>query len=185
MAHIYYLKLMLRLAFGFQLLLIGGDCNVTIEQLPLYPGALVGDGIDDYGVTQEAINGEVGTILLHYRRLTEIPTRWGYYYDGISSTRIYAAYDHVSPYFSTNMVKKYNDDNLFVGIAQKTADALLYIMSNNSAAEMGQAAIYRLILIKEQLNEEQIAYLVNKVQKEYNDWCKANGYEYAINQLTE
>ena len=58
-------------------------------------------------------------------------------------------------------------------------------MSNNSAAEMGQAAIYRLILIKEQLNEEQIAYLVNKVQKEYNDWCKANGYEYAINQLTE
>ena len=26
------------------------DCDITIEQLPLYPGALVFDGIDDYGV---------------------------------------------------------------------------------------------------------------------------------------
>lgn len=26
------------------------DCNITIEQLPLYPGALVFDGVDDYGV---------------------------------------------------------------------------------------------------------------------------------------
>lgn len=25
------------------------DCNITIEQLPLYPGALVFDGVDDYG----------------------------------------------------------------------------------------------------------------------------------------
>ena len=26
------------------------DCNITIEQLPLYPGTLVFDGVDDYGV---------------------------------------------------------------------------------------------------------------------------------------
>lgn len=26
------------------------SCNVTVEQLPLYPGALVFDGVDDYGV---------------------------------------------------------------------------------------------------------------------------------------
>lgn len=26
------------------------SCNITIEQLPLYPGALVFDGVDDYGV---------------------------------------------------------------------------------------------------------------------------------------
>lgn len=28
------------------------DCNITIEQLPLYPGALVFDGVDDYGVCE-------------------------------------------------------------------------------------------------------------------------------------
>lgn len=26
------------------------DLNITIEQLPIYPGALVFDGVDDYGV---------------------------------------------------------------------------------------------------------------------------------------
>lgn len=28
------------------------DCNITIEQLPLYPGALVFDGVDDYGTCE-------------------------------------------------------------------------------------------------------------------------------------
>lgn len=28
------------------------DCNITIEQFPLYPGALVFDGVDDYGVCE-------------------------------------------------------------------------------------------------------------------------------------
>lgn len=28
------------------------DCNITIEQLPLYPDALVFDGVDDYGVCE-------------------------------------------------------------------------------------------------------------------------------------
>lgn len=28
------------------------DCNITIERLPLYPGALVFDGVDDYGVCE-------------------------------------------------------------------------------------------------------------------------------------
>lgn len=28
------------------------DCNITIEQLPLYPGSLVFDGVDDYGVCE-------------------------------------------------------------------------------------------------------------------------------------
>ena len=28
------------------------SCNITIEQLPLYPGALVSDGVDDYGISE-------------------------------------------------------------------------------------------------------------------------------------
>ena len=28
------------------------DCNITIEQLPLYPGAIVFDGVDDYGICE-------------------------------------------------------------------------------------------------------------------------------------
>lgn len=35
--------------YGFRLNKIQESCNITIEQLPLYPGALVFDGVDDYG----------------------------------------------------------------------------------------------------------------------------------------
>lgn len=38
--------------YGFQLNKIQESCNITIEQLPLYPGALVFDGVDDCGVCE-------------------------------------------------------------------------------------------------------------------------------------
>ena len=36
--------------YGFKFLKLQESCNITIEQLPLYPGALVFDVVDDYGV---------------------------------------------------------------------------------------------------------------------------------------
>lgn len=38
--------------YGFQFNKVQESCNITIEQLPLYPGALVFDGVDDYGVCE-------------------------------------------------------------------------------------------------------------------------------------
>lgn len=35
--------------YGFRFLKLQESCNITIEQLPLYPSALVFDGVDDYG----------------------------------------------------------------------------------------------------------------------------------------
>lgn len=35
--------------YGFKFLKLQESCNITIEQLPLYPGALVFDGVDDRG----------------------------------------------------------------------------------------------------------------------------------------
>lgn len=37
---------------GYSLAKKQESCNVTVEQLPLYPGALVFDGVDDYGVCE-------------------------------------------------------------------------------------------------------------------------------------
>lgn len=36
--------------YGFSFGKIQESCNITLEQLPYYPGALVFDGVDDYGV---------------------------------------------------------------------------------------------------------------------------------------
>lgn len=38
--------------YGFKFLKLQESCNITIEQLPLYPGALVFDGVDDNGVCE-------------------------------------------------------------------------------------------------------------------------------------
>lgn len=38
--------------YGFRFLKLQESCNITIEQLPLYPGALVFDGVDDCGVCE-------------------------------------------------------------------------------------------------------------------------------------
>lgn len=38
--------------YGFKFLKLQESCNITIEQLPLYPGTLVFDGVDDYGVCE-------------------------------------------------------------------------------------------------------------------------------------
>lgn len=34
------------------------DCDITIEQLPLYPGFILGDGVDDLAVTEKELNFE-------------------------------------------------------------------------------------------------------------------------------
>ena len=45
------------------------------------------------------------------------------------------------------------------------------------------SAIYRLILIKEQLDDAQQEFLMWKVSKEYRDWLKEKGYDYAIDEM--
>ena len=38
--------------YGFKFSKLQESCNITIEQLPIYPGALIFDGVDDYGVCE-------------------------------------------------------------------------------------------------------------------------------------
>lgn len=44
--------------YGFKFLKLQESCNITIEQLPLYPGFILGDGIDDFAVTEKELNFE-------------------------------------------------------------------------------------------------------------------------------
>lgn len=170
---------------------------ITIEQLPLYPGALVGDGVDDYGVTQEAINEEVGTIICHYKNLRENPPgtpsgRFSYIYELINSQsdsdndRMYMACTGINTmimgeggtYNSNEPLSNHSK------IPKNYNNKMSLFSRADNVTEIGYAAIYRLILIREQLDETQVEFLKWKVEKEYRDWCRANGYEYAINQLT-
>ena len=44
--------------YGFRFLKLQESCNITIEQLPIYPGFILGDGVDDFAVTEKELNFE-------------------------------------------------------------------------------------------------------------------------------
>lgn len=52
------------------------DIDITIEQLPLYPGALVFDGVDDFAVTEKELNFEdTYTVYTAFIPFQDDPTR--------------------------------------------------------------------------------------------------------------
>lgn len=52
------------------------DCNITIEQLPLYPGFILGDGVDDFAVTEKELNFEdTYTVYTAFIPFQDNPTR--------------------------------------------------------------------------------------------------------------
>lgn len=52
------------------------DIDITIEQLPLYPGFILGDGVDDFAVTEKELNFEdTYTVYTAYIPFQNNPTR--------------------------------------------------------------------------------------------------------------
>lgn len=74
--------------YGFRFLKSQESCNITIEQLPLYPGALVFDGVDDYGTCDNfpILTKEKGYTVVALRR---------FIYDGVD--RQYALMTNADP----------------------------------------------------------------------------------------
>lgn len=62
--------------YGFKFLKLQESCNITIEQLPLYPGFIFGDGVDDVAVTEKELNFEdTYTVYTAFIPFQDNPTR--------------------------------------------------------------------------------------------------------------
>ena len=156
------------------------DDTGTIELLPDYPGALVSDGVDDY-ISEDGTLGEaVGTVLIHWKDIG-LPNNHYLYNTSYEDTGRLYCYR-----YSTG-------SGMGAGIPTMamTGKPIMYFTRepavpeaplNNNAGE-NNCPIFRLIFIKEQLDEYQLEFLTWKVGKEYRDWCKENGYDYAINEM--
>lgn len=153
--------------------------NFTIELLPLYPGALVSDGVDDYIKAEEAF-GKVGTVLIHWKNIGLRVSRYlyntgwendaGRLYCWNTQGTIACGRPHMQ--MDGHPIMIYHRSPL-----------VSTVPLNNNAGE-NNCPICRLIFIKEQLDEYQQEFLEWKVVKEYRDWCRANGYDYAIPEMT-
>lgn len=75
--------------YGFQFSKLQETCNITVEQIPDYPGALVSDGVDDYGLCETPF-GEVGTVIVMLDEINWEISRYLYDTGGtIDKGRIY------------------------------------------------------------------------------------------------
>lgn len=162
------------------------NCDITIEQLLLYPGALVSDGVDDYGLTREAISEEVGTMLV-YTRLLDESVGGSYILNTNNSPedngRLYI-WRTGNGNYGLGLPEKNAAKPPFVLTREPVAPASPMYIASSSPGYYSACFIHRIILIREQLDDAQVDFLKWKVDKEYLDWCIENGYEYAINQLT-
>lgn len=159
------------------------NLGITLELLPLYPGALVSDGVDDRGISAEVINEEIKTVVMH---LVGLAPTWVFFIegaDGDQTKRIGATYSKGK--LSLAGIGNIENDGKPYGFNRNVPvpNNKLYIGCAIGNVEYGKSAIHRLIFIKEQLDAAQLEFLTWKVSKEYRDWCKENGYDYAIDEM--
>ena len=154
---------------------------ITIEQLPSYPGALVCDGIDDYGQSAEAIDEEVGTMLAMLEADDDIK-RGSYFFNCGKNENANRLYCWTPSDGIPKMGLPSKNIAFPVGVLTRTPSSpadIMYIASYSGGLP-SKVALYRLILIREKLDDEQVEFLKSKVIREYNEWCRDNGYDYAI-----
>ena len=165
------------------------DEPVVVEMLPTIAGVLASDGVDDYGMissSKDYLNlSEVNTMLCFAR----IP-RTGVRYE-------FAVFTTLNYPSATRLWAGIDFDGLpDVGSPNKTGSAMtnmyaltrdveydenktsLDFASNHSGTTKlySVCTIQRIVLIRENIKED-IDFLKWKVEKEYRDWCKENGYD--------
>lgn len=165
------------------------DEPVVVEMLPTIAGVLASDGVDDYGEipsSKDYLNlSEVNTMLC-FARIPRNGVRNAYAVfttlNYPSLIRLWASVDFDglpnvgSPTKSgsvmTNMYAltrdvEYDDNTTSLELASNTSGITRHY---------SVCTIQRIVLIRENIKED-IDFLKWKVEKEYRDWCKENGYD--------
>ena len=162
---------------------------IYIDLLPTIAGVLASDGVDDYGAitsSKDYLNlSEVNTMLC-FARIPRNGVRYKYAVDTPlnypSLIRLWASVDlnglpnvgspTKSGSVMTNMYAltrdvEYVDNDTSLDLASSTS---------GTTRHYSVCTIQRIVLIRENIKED-IDFLKWKVEKEYRDWCKENGYD--------
>lgn len=168
------------------------DCDITIEQLPLYPGALVFDGVDDYGTCDnfpiltkekgytvvalrqrismgEGISGLVSNAKNWFKDgafiLEYSYTKNSYFNRPVSFGAIGSEKDlpHILTYQTS---KSYNGVSIAVGSFIGT-DQLYVGKINNIIGNCTNAAIWELVFLDHDATEEELTKIKDYFVKTY------------------
>lgn len=166
---------------GFNVSNFIGDCNLIIEMLPEYEGALVFDGVDDY-ISLDAFDSGFKTVFMvcnpfildkmiyDQRKNTISPwtfaiynyhTDKAYFSRSISSSKTY-----INGILNTKVLcdDLINKKHLFCHKVEELNNTRIPTIGSSSVTENlnSSMAIYKFLGFKEALTEEQIQYVIKK-----------------------
>lgn len=173
--------------YGFQFNKVQESCNITIEQLPLYPGALVFDGVDDYGVCDNfpILTKEKGYTVVALRSIIDknIP---GYLLSNSAgsnqgafifertidslissfgkSSPITVNYNNPLTYQTTS---KYNQKSISVGELLEGGKSLVVGRNSKEGNLYANVAIWELVFLDHDATEEELTKIKDYFVKTY------------------
>lgn len=174
--------------YGFKFLKLQESCNITIEQLPLYPGALVFDGVDDYGVCDNfpILTKEKGYTVVALRQWLSFQDI-GYPTLVVNSTDRLAAFsfedfinktkstwnwgrsvglsDYKIPLLYTYQTStSYNSKTIYAGATEEGSNILQVCRSGFYCAN---AAIWEIVILDHDATEEELTKIKDYFVKTY------------------
>lgn len=178
--------------YGFKFLKLQESCNITIEQLPLYPGALVFDGVDDYGTCDNflILTKEKGYTVVALRQWIEEKNdstalvsnckNWGqngaflFEYNNlrINFLNVAISFGYVSSVdrgkspFSYQTSKLYNGKNIEPG-SLIGSNELIVGKGNKDFPTFSKAAIWELVFLDHDATEEELTKIKDYFVKTY------------------
>lgn len=174
--------------YGFRFLKLQESCNITIEQLPLYPGALVFDGVDDYGTCNNfpILTKEKGYTVVALRQWLSFQDI-GYPALVVNSTERLAAFsfedfrsktkstwnwgrsvelsDYKIPLLYTYQTStSYNSKTIYAGATEEGSNILQVCRSGIYCAN---AAIWEIVILDHDATEEELTKIKDYFVKTY------------------
>lgn len=177
--------------YGFKFLKLQESCNITIEQLPLYPGALVFDGVDDCGVCDNfpILTKEKGYTVVVLRQWDQdflnttltgglLSTRDYYTGEGVAFEKIESSnkgywnlgaggiIDFAKSPFTWQTSKQYNNVGILKG--NKNHGKPLRVGCGLSGGQQcGRFAIWELVFLDHDATEEELTKIKDYFVKTY------------------
>lgn len=144
-----------RIVFNF-----AGDTDITIEQIPLYEGAIVTDGVGDY-LNLGKVGYKVGTVIIKHKPV-RLTNNWQYVLEA-ATDRTYITYNSVNGPIITNFDNYNTVGDYEVGIINtpRLIETPLYISCNKSLKEFLAMALYDIVIYDRALSDQEVQEVIN------------------------
>lgn len=139
--------------------------NVTIEQIPLYEGAIVTDGVDDY-LKLDKVGYKVGTVIIKYIPIS-IHAGWNTVFDtynDVYENKCLMFYNGSVGNWGTTMKRKIvNDYSVFVSDTPKNVDVPLYLGARyeKTVKDYLNMALYSIAIYDRALSDQEVQEVIN------------------------